>query len=79
MRFLLNFVIFCVLFFHANSQECGKQHLGTELILRGNTSVTGQWPWLAPFFQIKDDSSEEFVCGSSLISNLHVVTGELKH
>lgn len=75
MKNLFRIFLFPVIFYQINC-ECGKQHLGTGLIFNGDTSVRGQWPWLAPFFEIKE-SSENFICGSTLISNLHVVTGDL--
>lgn len=55
------------------SQECGIVKYSSELIFGGTYAKRGQWPWLCT---LHDSASEEFFCGSTLISARHVVTGE---
>ena len=43
------------------------------LIVSGEKTYRGQWPWLAAIFLIKLEF--EFQCAGSLISNNHVITG----
>ena len=72
------FVIFFIIslnFLIAECFECGKRKASnpTGLIVGGNSSYPGRWPWFASLFLKKDD---RFYCGSSLISDRHLLTGE---
>jgi secreted trypsin-like serine protease len=74
-RIFLYFVIVqCVII--ALAQECGIVKYSSELIFGGDYAKKGQWPWLCT---LHDVESEEFFCGSTLISNRHVLTGELQN
>lgn len=64
---LVQFVVIAV------SQECGIVKYSSELIFGGTYAKRGQWPWLCT---LHDSTSEEFFCGSTLISAKHVVTGK---
>lgn len=55
------------------AQECGNVKYTSELIYGGDYAKRGQWPWLCA---IHDATSDEFFCGSTLISKKHVLTGE---
>lgn len=55
------------------AQECGLVKYSSGLIFGGTYAKRGQWPWLCT---LHDSSSEEFFCGSTLVSARHVVTGE---
>lgn len=57
----------------AVAQECGNVKYSSELIFGGKYAKRGQWPWLCT---LHDTESDEFFCGSTLISNRHVMTGE---
>lgn len=56
------------------AQECGNVKYTSGLIIGGEYAKRGQWPWLCA---IHDSTSDEFFCGSTLISKKHVLTGEL--
>jgi secreted trypsin-like serine protease len=55
------------------AQECGNVKYVSGLIYGGTYAQRGQWPWLCA---IHDTTSDEFFCGSTLISKKHVLTGE---
>jgi hypothetical protein len=61
--------------------DCGKIHrLEFGPLMAGTRAVSsypGQWPWLVPLFFTNESSYEQFLCGSSLISHKHLLTGEL--
>jgi secreted trypsin-like serine protease len=54
--------------------SCGLAALVQPLIVNGNAVKRGVWPWLTAIFQITD-SGLEFICGGTLISKNHVITG----
>jgi secreted trypsin-like serine protease len=66
-------VIIACLFSFASSKEGGSGKYTTGLIHGGEYAKIGQWPWLCA---IHDSVSDEFFCGSTLISKKHVLTGE---
>lgn len=55
------------------AEECGQVKYSSELIYGGVYAKRGQWPWLCTLHDIESD---EFFCGSTLVSSRHVVTGE---
>ena len=55
------------------AQECGNVKYTAGLIVGGDYIQRGQYPWLCA---IHDTVSDEFFCGSTLISKKHVLTGE---
>lgn len=67
----LSLVACCVITVEA--QECGNVKFSSELIYGGEYAKRGQWPWLCT---LHDTESDEFFCGSTLISSTHVLTGE---
>lgn len=72
-------IMFCILLklsFVAvivTSQECGVVKYTSELIYGGQTSKKGAWPWLVA---LHDINTEEFFCGSTLVSDKHILTGK---
>jgi secreted trypsin-like serine protease len=66
-------VIIGSLFLLTSAQECGNVKYTSELIYGGEYAKRGQWPWLCA---VHDTVSDEFFCGSTLISKKHVLTGE---
>lgn len=62
----------------ATEFEIKKIHKEINLHVRvnnGNLSEVGEWPWLATLHKVKD---REYFCGSSIISEKLLVTGEKK-
>lgn len=68
-KFLLIVSAFAVI---VESQECGVVKYTSELIFGGQTSKKGAWPWLVA---LHDMTTEEFFCGSTLVSDKHILTG----
>ena len=68
-------IIACYFLFSkgAKAQECGNVKYTSGLIYGGEYIQRGQYPWLCA---IHDTVSDEFFCGSTLISKKHVLTGE---
>lgn len=66
--FLSLFVISC-------ATECGRKKDGTYLIAGGDHTEPGDWPWLVSLHQSKNG---KYFCGSSLINEKLLVTGERK-
>lgn len=77
----LIFIFFCPILTRAF--ECGiqKESKGQALIVGGEVSYPGQSPWLASLHKLKADSNRlEYFCGSTLISDRRLITGnELKY
>lgn len=67
---LLKFSFLVVL---VTSQECGIVKYTSELIYGGQYAKKGAWPWLVA---MHDATTEEFFCGSTLVSDKHILTGE---
>lgn len=59
---------------YVTAEECGNVKYSSGLIFGGTYAKQGQWPWLCT---LHDTTSDEFFCGSTLISSRHVLTGEL--
>jgi secreted trypsin-like serine protease len=55
------------------SQECGVVKYTSELIYGGQYAKKGAWPWLVA---LHDSKTDEFFCGSTLVSPKHVLTGK---
>ena len=54
--------------------ECGRSsNKINPLIVSGEKTYRGQWPWLAAIFVVK--LVFEFQCAGTLISNNHIITG----
>lgn len=53
---------------------CGRSsNKINPLIVSGEKTYHGQWPWLAAIFLVKLEF--EFQCAGTLVSNNHVITG----
>lgn len=52
--------------------RCGTVDVTLSLIQGGNEATRGSWPFVAVLYQV---SPSEFVCGATLISKKHVLTG----
>lgn len=52
--------------------ECGKVNLALPLVSGGNETARSEWPFIAALYDLR---STEYICGGTLISNKHVLTG----
>jgi hypothetical protein len=52
--------------------KCGTRDYFKPLIVKGQTSARGQWPWYGAIF-LKPD----FLCGSTLINDKFLLTGKI--
>lgn len=69
-------LILTSLLYQVLSQECGRPVVGISFSIGGEYSQQRQWPWLAPLFLKQGDT---FFCGSSVISDKHLLTGMYLH
>lgn len=56
------------------NQVCGMPDKPVGLILHGLKTRRGDFPWHAAIFK-KTDDGIMFICGGSLVSDQHVLTG----
>lgn len=62
----------------AESFECGVISGGNDkvpLIFNGNSYTRGEWPWLVAIYK-RQEGSLTFICGGTLVSDRHIVTGK---
>lgn len=59
----------------AISQSCGKLSYGSGLIVNGEESKRGEFPFLVALIRISD---QKFFCAGNLITKTHILTGEIK-
>ena len=79
MKFLLFFTLLIVhkvesLLTLKNVLQCGQRVVVSGLIVGGNETKPGEWPWLVA---LTLNPSHSFFCGGTLISEKHVLSGEL--
>jgi secreted trypsin-like serine protease len=53
--------------------ECGERKISTPLVVNGEQSAAGEWPWLVTLHR---SSNNLYFCGSSLINENMLVTGK---
>jgi secreted trypsin-like serine protease len=78
----MSFKIFIVIFAFLNivscfpvmKSSCGKRHGAIGTVFGGNEVQRNEWPWLVAFF---NRQTEKFFCAGNLISQKHVLSGEL--
>lgn len=58
----------------AINEDCGKKskNIAAGTSFGGESTNKGEWPWLVA---INDRFQSIFLCGGSLLSRLHVLTG----
>ena len=56
--------------------ECGEVQVSHGLVANGNKSRHGEWPWLVSLHVKRQRGPDRFFCGSSLINEWTLVTGE---
>ena len=58
-----------------NDNSCGREYAGIGLIVGGmKVNLRTKWPWIVAFTHFERNN---YFCGGSLISELHVLSGEL--
>lgn len=55
------------------SEECGKRRGFQALGFGGRETLKQEWPWLAAFIYLEENS---FMCGGSILSRSHVLSGK---
>jgi Trypsin len=58
-----------------NEQECGTTLASVSLIIGGETFPRGEWPFAVAVFEI-DENVTKFICGGTIISRNHILTGK---
>lgn len=74
MMFFLKLILilaFVISSCSSDSNSCGLADRATGLVIGGTESTRGQWPWLVALFQA---ASNKYFCGSTLLSNRHLLT-----
>lgn len=60
----------------SNSLACGEPKKATPTIVRGENFVRGDFPWMVALYRHKlGKTRPEYICGGSVISDHHVLTG----
>lgn len=79
---VVNFEIFLYILlfiFPCHALDCGvrKESKVQALIVDGEASYPGQWPWLVSLHKIHNEKTNElrYFCGSTLISSQRLLTG----
>jgi len=70
--FLLTFNYFLL----SQAQECGQVKYSAGLIINGTEVRRGEFPFLVAIKTVKD---QKFICGGSLITKTHALTGEIRN
>ncbi|XP_047098090.1 serine protease gd-like [Schistocerca piceifrons] len=55
------------------SISCGRPIVPVELVLNGNRTSRGEWPWIAAIFTVTS-IGQEFACSGSLLNRRTVIT-----
>jgi secreted trypsin-like serine protease len=77
MKFNLVTLPFYLIFIELSrtSENCGNRRGVALLSIGGKQSEKNQWPWLVAFVHTQANT---FFCGGSLLSERHILSGELK-
>lgn len=71
--FKLNLLLFLLFISEIGGQECGEVKIDWgNRVANGKKAVKGEWPFLAALYKLE---SSEYFCGSTVITNKHVLTG----
>jgi secreted trypsin-like serine protease len=66
-------VLFITFLATSNGQNCGRSHVASLYSIGSEYASRGQWPWLVPLLT----NSDSYFCGSTIVSEKHLITGEL--
>lgn len=58
---------------HVNGMECGSVNLTRSLMRGGRATLRNEWPFIVALYEVRHT---KFICGGTLISNRHVLTGD---
>lgn len=72
MKSVLFFILSLLMCCCKSCDSCGRADRPTGLIIGGTQVNRGKWPWLVALFKANDS---KFLCGGTLISNKHIVSG----
>lgn len=53
--------------------ECGRVKFGFGLVRGGSVAERSEWPFIAALYEARPT---KYICGGTLISNKHVLTGD---
>lgn len=74
-QFLFIYLLISLVYAQSSqTKDCGKRKGATGTAFGGNQVKRGEWPWLVAFTQRYE---KEFFCGGNLISQKHVLSGEM--
>ena len=59
----------------SQAQECGQVKYSTGLIINGTEVKRGEFPFLVAIKTVED---QKYICGGSLITKSHALTGEIR-
>lgn len=60
-----------------NGIDCGRVYKTESLIRGGNTTLRDQWPFIVALYDIR--STPAYICGGTLLSDRHILTGKYHH
>jgi hypothetical protein len=69
------FFFFSLIFISCDAFECGRRKKESPLVVSGNQTFPGEWPWVA---SLHISSYGNYFCGSTLVSEKFLVTGKKK-
>lgn len=63
-----------------NEMSCGRRVVDqTPLIVGGEDTKPGDWPWHAAIYQLdRDTLANKYACGGTLVSSYFVLTGKVQ-
>jgi secreted trypsin-like serine protease len=73
-EFFAIFTTFCCTFVEGQGESCGRKFSGSDLSFGREQVQSNEWPWLVALVHWP---KKKFFCGGSLISNNHVISGEI--
>lgn len=61
-----------------SNKVCGRPRRYSGLIIGGSNFTRGDFPWIVALMY-KSMSSPKFICGGTIITTKHVITGKRRH
>jgi hypothetical protein len=66
-------VFFAALLATCNGQDCGRVKVLVAYSIGSEYASRGQWPWFVPLL---NNEGDKFFCGSTIVSQNHLLTGK---